>query len=234
LIGIESIIVPTRYCEDGAILPQPNQKTHIVPLGLDRETFQPFERKRADKLRLMFFDTHADAYDAGGDIAITAFIRAFPEKRDDVSLDIWSTQRERLEAPDMRIQLRRHIGSDGDLVRLYRRYDALLATQRGTGFGLIATEAMATGMPVFHSGQGGFASIADLGVLTGAHKRSTVKAAHDSAECFEPLADVVATRLRQIDTDYEAFQAKALQDAEIVRERFTWEKTARAILEALR
>jgi glycosyltransferase involved in cell wall biosynthesis len=233
LFGIERLIVPSEWNARSAILPQPHQTVHIAPLGLHSETFEPCKRERGENLRFLFFDGDAGSYRAGGDIAVAAFLKAFPEKRKDVSLDVWSTHQTDLATPDERIQLRRHIGSDADLVRLYRRYDALLATARGAGFGLVPIEAMATGMPVFHAGQGGYGHLSELGVLVGAHKRSTVASAHASAECFEPLYEITGTRMMQMDLAYDAFRDHALDGAETVRERFTWAKTAHAILAAL-
>lgn len=233
LYGIESFIVPSPWCADGADFPNPNQRARIATLGVDGDTFAVHPRVRDDVLRLMFFDTQADTWQSGGDIAIEAFTRAFPARREDVSLDVWSTRPENLNPTDERVNLRRHIGDDGDLVRLYHRYDGLIASQRGSAFGLVPTEAMATGMPVFHSGQGGYEGFADLGVLTGSHKRPVLRTVHDLAECFEPLTDVLAEQLRQFDLRYDEFQAKALEDAITVRTRFSWESTARDLLEAL-
>lgn len=233
LYGIESFVVPSPWCADGAAFPNPNQRARIAALGVDGETFKSYERQRGPVLRFLFFDTQADSWESGADIAVNAFSRAFPTKREDVALDIWSTKPENLSAYDERVQMRRHIGADGDLVRLYYRYDALLATQRGSAFGLIATEAMATGMPVFHSGQGGYEGFADLGVLTGSHKKPVLRTIHDNAECFEPLTDVLAEQLKQFDARYDEFQAKAREDAETIRERFRWESTARDLIEAI-
>lgn len=233
LYAVESLIVPSAWCASGAIMPRENQAVHVAPLGVDA-SFEPYRRERGDTLRLLFFDGDAGAYRSGGDIAVAAFRDAFPdERREDVRLDIWSTQACDLSAPDPRIQIHRHIGTDGDLVRFYRRYDALLATARGTGFGLIPREAMATGMPVLHCGQGALEDIADLGVLVGARKRPTLSQAHASAECFEPLYEICGRQIRSIDTSYDQHQAEAARDAIAVALRFTWENTAQAILKAL-
>ena len=232
LYGMHKVIVPTRWVRDGVRPAFDAQRFAIVPVGLDGATFVPVRRVRGEQLRLLFFAQHADDYAAGADLAVSAFLRAFPT-REDVALDIWSSAQCYVEAPDVRIQMRRHVGTDGDLVRLYHQYDALLAPARGIGAGFIPLEAIATGMPVFHSGQGALEPLADVGILTGAQKIATLAKAHASATCFEPLVDVFAERLRQFEREYDSFQEAAMEHAEVVRNRFSWQRTSTLLRRAL-
>ena len=133
-----------------------------------------------------------------------------------------------MDAPDQRIQLRRHAGSDADLTRLYRRYDALLYTSRGSA-GLIAMEAMATGLPVFHTGRGALEAIKEFGTVVESRERVAFKAAHPSADCFEMHYDVLATHLMHFDQDSEPFTAAAKAAAPRIAGTFTWKRTASSI-----
>ena len=232
LYGVRKLILPTRWVRDGITPPFDALRFCVVPIGLDASTFVPLRRKRGEQLRLMFYAVHADDYAAGADLAVSAFLRAFPI-RTDVTLDIWSSAQCYVEAPDSRIQMRRHIGTDGDLVRLYHQYDALLAPARAVGAGFIVLEALASGMPVFHSGQGALEPLADVGILTGAQKIATLIQAHRSATCFEPLLDVFTERLKRFEADYEAAQNTAMEHAATVRSRFSWKRTANLLLRNL-
>lgn len=233
LYGIRAVFVPSQWCADGMTPVFDEQRIEVLPLGVDGKTFETQRRTRGDLLRFLLFDNRADSYKAAADAAIAAFQRAFPS-RDDVALDIWSTQpAPSLYAPDSRINFRRSVGSDEDLVRLYHRYDAMVAPSRGAGFGLVPIEAMATGMPVYHNGQGGYAGITDLGVLIGARKTTTLRSEHPSACCFDPTIDIFADRLAELDRKYDAIQDAAIDAAAIVRQRYSWERMARNLIDLI-
>jgi glycosyltransferase involved in cell wall biosynthesis len=231
LFGMDQIIVPSEWCGQSTALPKPNQTLSIVPLGVGSQ-FTPTARKRGPKLKFLAFDTHADSMRAGMDIAMRAFGTAFPG-RSDVRLDIWTTQPAAVSGTDIRIQLRGGVGPDRELLALYHEYDALIFASRGEGFGLVPLEAIASGMPVLHSGQTGMAGIADLGQLIGSRQMLAPSAVQEGAHWYEPIVDILAARLRQFDTQYDAWQNKALGDAQIVSERFTWRASALALLNAM-
>lgn len=232
LYGIDLLIAPSTWCAEGVVMPKPNQRIGVVPMGVDGETFAISERERGDTLRLMFFDSGAAEYRAGVDLAVRAFKEAFPG-RDDVSLDIFTTRPADIQKDDPRIQIRRNIGDDANLARLYRQYDALIYSSRGEGVGFVALEAMATALPVIHSGQTAMADFADVGQLVGSRKVRVPVLAHPLAETFEPWLDLLTDRLRQFDAQYDKWQTKARDDAEIVREKWTWERSARRLLDVL-
>lgn len=235
LYGIDDmLIVPSGWCARGVTMPKPHQRVAVVPFGVNGTTFAEPDvpRERRDKLRLLVFDAHAASCEAGADIAVAAFKRAFPG-RADVALDVWSTDLVDLYTDDPRIGLRRGIGDDRNLLHLYHRYDAMLGTARGSGFGLIPLEAMASGLPVFHTGQGAFEEFADLGVLLGSRQIAVPARAHANAICYEAYVDLAADRLRSFDVKFDEFQARAQRDAQCVRERYTWEASAQRLLDVL-
>lgn len=229
--GIDLLVVPSEWCARGVIFPTPHQKLAIVPFGVDGELFASIKRERGNVLRFMAFDSDAASHQAGCDMTIAAFKAAFPG-RDDVLLDIWTSRPIDLPTLDPRIQIRR-VGDDRNLVAAYHRYDAFLCGARGSGFGFIPLEAMATGMPVLHSGQGAFEAFSDIGVLLGSRRMTVPKPFHSSAVCHEPLLDLYGARLLQLDASYERFAARAVEDAQTVRERFPWARFVQGLLDAM-
>jgi glycosyltransferase involved in cell wall biosynthesis len=234
LYGVDVLLVPSAWCARGVTMPGPNQRVAIVPLGVNAHDFTvpDVARERGERLRLLAFDTRAASHDAGVDIAVEAFKRAFPE-RVDVTMDIWTTEVADFVRADPRVQIRRGVGDDRNLRALYHRFDALIYSARGAGFGFIPLEAMATGLPVFHSGQGAFEAFADLGELLGSREMKVPSRVHPHAICYEPYVDLVADRLLGFEAKYDEFQAQAAIDADRVRERFSWEASARRLLEVL-
>lgn len=229
--GMDTLLVPSTWCADGARTPKPNQRVAVVPIAPD-EAFVPVERERGDTLRLMFFDSGAAEYRAGADLAIAAFKAAFPI-RDDVHLDIYSTRIAEVEKNDSRIQIHRNIGDDIALARIYRQHDALIYSSRGEGAAFVALEAMASGLPVIHTGQTAMSDFADVGQLVGSRKVRVPVTIQPLSETFEPWLDLLVDRLRQFDAQFEKWQSKAAADADTVRSFWTWERSARALVDAL-
>lgn len=232
LYTIDGLIVPSQWCADGVTMPRPDQAVHIVPFGVDPAVFQPVERTRGDVLKIVTFDTHAERYSAGTDIAMRAFKEAFFD-RDDVVLEVWSSQTADIETGDERIRLRRGVGDDSGLARLYRQADALLYSSRGEGAALVALEAMASGVPVIHSGLTAMSRLLEYGETVGSRTMVVPLPIHPSAVCYEPYVEQLADKLRDLDRNYERWQKRAHDDAASVAERFSWERSARALVDVL-
>lgn len=232
LYGIDVLCVPSTWCADGVQMPRPDQRVEVVPLGVDMETFAPVERERGETLRFMLFDSTAGDYRSGVDLALRAFADAFPG-RNDVALDIYSSRPANINKQDARVQIYGSVGDDASLARLYRKYDVLIFSSRGEGAALVALEAMASALPVIHSGQTAMADFADIGQLVGSRKVRVPQPIHPLAETFEPWLDLLTDRLRQLDVQYEKWQAKAHADAAVARESWNWERSARRLLDVL-
>jgi len=217
---------------------------HVIPLGVDAEAFSFARRVRGDpvtggKLRFLHFCSYGGDVRKGGDLAIRAFQAAFRD-RDDVELILRSTfTSSGLDVYDPRIHNDYGVLSTDDLAAYYRTFDALLYPSRGEGFGLIPLEAMATGMPAIYARATGMADYGDLGLSVDVRPIAAT-AGVDSASIGapfglwqEPRFEQLVARLREVDENYEAVMVRAGSDASTIATRWTWDRTAAAIVERL-
>lgn len=141
----------------------PADKVHVVPLGVDTQTFTP-EGPRTElptRKRFKFLFVGGTIYRKGIDILLDTYLKTF-KASDDVCLVIKdfcvktsyreNTFPERIrqaqanpDNPEI-LYLSDDLSSDG-LAALYRACDALVHPYRGEGFGLPIAEAMACGLP---------------------------------------------------------------------------------------
>lgn len=105
---------------------------------------------------------------------------------------------------------------DDDLVYLYNRAEALVQPSLMEGFGLPAVEAMACGRPVVSSEAGSLPEVVGAGGLY-----------------FDPTdLDAMAAALRRV-IDDPGLRVRLTAGAREQARRFTWEASARMLLEAL-
>ncbi len=210
---------------------------HTIPLGVDTAAFAPARRKRGDKLRILFHCSHAKEYRKGADLAIEAFLQAFPG-REDVELYVHSAYAPiPLERRDVRVRFEIGRLTSAALAELYRSASALLYPSRGEGFGLIPLEAMATGMPAIYAPRTGMATYGAFGLTVGARPvpsrigvgRGDVDAGLVEANWYEPALDELVARLREVDEQYEAVQDRAFEQAAEINERWSWAACAAAV-----
>lgn len=222
----EAIFAPSEWTAE--VVQRATQRpVELARFGVDASTFTYAERKRGDKLRILFFARRALDGRKGLDTALAAFAAAFPQ-RDDVELTVRSTEQHVRDHPDPRIKFAFGPLAPAALADMYRSFDALLHTSRAEAFGAVPLEAMATGMPAIHSGATGMSAYADLGLTV-----PTRAMRSQFGEWREPYLDMLVDRLQQVDREYDAVQVKAREDAQAVASRFSWDATAASILRTI-
>jgi GT2 family glycosyltransferase len=139
-----------------------------------------------------------------------------------------------------RVELRTEFLPRQELIRLYRSCDAFVSAHRGEGFGMKILDALACGLPTVVTDFGGskdFCS-AETSLLV-AHDLVPLGPCLDARSLrlrngpvwAEPRRPALASRLRWLVDDREAARALGRRAAEAVRGRFTWEQSARRLVE---
>lgn len=119
------------------------------------------------------------------------------------------------------------------LLQLYAESDAFIAPFRGEGFGMKILDAMAMGLPVLAPNYGGITDYAKHGTLINLPFKRVVM-----SDCYDtqayPLAgynwcQVVPNAgrktLQQFIAKPTKFQRKAIQQAAVIRKKFSWDKS---------
>jgi glycosyltransferase involved in cell wall biosynthesis len=232
--NVDELWVPSTWNQQ-IFAEQTGRDVQLIPLGVNAFDFPAVNRKRGKSLKILTFSTQAAETRKGTDIAIRAFTAAFG-KRKDVSLTIRSTWECPLETTDRRISLDTGVLETESLANFYAGFDALLFPSRSEGFGLIPLEFMATGGPAIFADATGMHDYAEYGLTVSSHRAPAYigmgrGSTHQEPEGFwyEPTFDEIVDRLRQVDTDYAATQARAYANAARIGEKWSWERTADAI-----
>jgi glycosyltransferase involved in cell wall biosynthesis len=230
----------------------PRERLDLVPLapteGLERA--EPAEIPRARALKLLHVTNAMDAQRHGTDVALSAFGEAFAPG-DDVTLVVrdYAVAEPGLAAAVARLATRgfdvRYWPAFYPAHRLgtfMGAFDALVAPFRGEGFGIKLLDAMACGVPVIGPRFGGPADfLDDAGCYAVPHRLEPVTAGYDAGRLAlgnRPLwaqvapADVAA-RLRECRDDPGGLADRAVEARRVATERFSWERTARAIVESV-
>jgi glycosyltransferase involved in cell wall biosynthesis/tetratricopeptide (TPR) repeat protein len=177
---VDEVWVPTAFVRDGFVADGvPAGKVHVMPLGVDEQTFrpglEPWPLPTQKRFKLLF---------VGGTIArkgigvlLRAYGRAF-SRHDDVCLvvkdmgvgsfyrgqtaeGLIAEFRASSDNPEL-LHLDESL-TEPEIARLYGSCDALVAPYRGEGFCLPALEAMACGLPVIVTGYGAALDFCDEG-----------------------------------------------------------------------
>jgi glycosyltransferase involved in cell wall biosynthesis len=224
------------------------ERLDVVPLAPTEGVTdaEPAELPRARALKLLHVTNSGDPERHGTDVALAAFREAFASG-DDVTFvvrDYGASQ------PGLAAAVGR-LAADGYDARYWpafypahrlgtflSAFDVLVAPFRGEGFGIKLLDAMACGLPVVGPRFGGPADFLDAdAAYVVPHRLEPVRAGADASLLAlgnrplwaETAAADVAARLRECRDD-PAGLARRGEAARGVAARFTWERTARAIV----
>jgi glycosyltransferase involved in cell wall biosynthesis/Flp pilus assembly protein TadD len=259
---VDEVWAYTRHVRDCYVRSGvPEDRVHVVPLGVDTELFRPGAAPLPLKTgrRFKFLFVGGTIRRKGIDLLLEAYGRAFTA-RDDVCLVIKdmgagsfykgqtaeqaiAAFRARPDAPE--VEYTDRMLSEQELAGLYAACDCLAHPYRGEGFGLPIAEAMACGLPVIVTGLGAALDFCDDNtaflvpareVRVGQKRVGTLETV-DFPRLAEPDPAGLEQSLRYVFEHPEVARARGHAAAEHIRSRFTWDHAAAAVerrLEALR
>jgi glycosyltransferase involved in cell wall biosynthesis len=254
---VDEVWAYSRYVRDCYLdAGVPEEKVHVIPLGVDPDVFRPGVERLAlaDRPRIRFLFVGGTIFRKGIDVLLTAFERAF-KPGDGIGLvikDMGAQSFYRGQTAGKQIAELRERGyqveyidrelTEAELAGLYAASDCLVHPFRGEGFALPVIEAMACGLPVIVTGAGPALDYAsdETAFLIPARRGEFAECRVGELETFgrpwlfEPDVDALVELLRGVAADPAAARAKGAAAGAWIRERFTWERTADAVEQRLR
>jgi autotransporter strand-loop-strand O-heptosyltransferase len=246
--------VPSKWQRDVTIAQgyDPN-KIKVVPEGVDINTFFPEEtsHKLTSDGRFKFFLAGRWDYRKSIKEIIETFLKTF-DKTEPVDLiisvdnpfsnDGLNSTEERLEHygfTDDRIKIL-HFPPREEYIKILKSCDAFLSCARAEGWNLPLIEAMACGTPSIYSncsGQLEFAEGKGLPVKI-SHElpvsASTYNHFNDNVgNYYEPDFTDLGKQMWNVVTNYKIYKQRALEESEIIRKEFNWERVAEIGIETL-
>ena len=246
--------VPSKWQRDVTIAQgyDPN-KIKVVPEGVDVNTFFPEETSHelTSDGRFKFFLAGRWDYRKSIKEIIETFLKTF-DKDEPVDLivsvdnpfsnDGLNSTEERLEHygfTDDRIKIL-HFPPREEYIKILKSCDAFVSCARAEGWNLPLIEAMACGTPSIYSncsGQLEFAEGKGLPVRI-SHElpvsASTYNHFNDNVgNYYEPDFNDLGKQMWNVVTNYKMYKQMALEESEIIRKDFNWERVAEIGIETL-
>ena len=246
--------VPSKWQRDMTIAQgyDPN-KIKVVPEGVDVNTFFPEETSHelTSDGRFKFFLAGRWDYRKSIKEIIETFLKTF-DKDEPVDLivsvdnpfsnDGLNSTEERLEHfgfTDKRIKIL-HFPPREDYIKILKSCDAFVSCARAEGWNLPLIEAMACGTPSIYSncsGQLEFAEGKGIPVKI-SHElpvsASTYNHFNDNVgNYYEPDFNDLGKQMWNVVTNYQMYKQRALEESEIIRKEFNWERVAEIGIETL-
>ena len=246
--------VPSKWQRDMTIAQgyDPN-RIKVVPEGVDDTKFFPEETSHplTSDGRFKFFLAGRWDYRKSIKEIIETFLKTF-DKDEPVDLivsidnpfsnDGLNTTEERLEHygfTDDRIKVL-HFPPREDYIKILKSCDAFVSCARAEGWNLPLIESMACGTPSIYSNCSGQLEFAE-------GKGIPVKISHElpvSASSYNHFNDNVGNyyepdfadlgkQMLNVVTNYQSYKQRALEESEIIRKEFNWERVAEIGVETL-
>lgn len=234
------LFVPSRhnkrlFSDSGVNVP-----IDIVPLGINPDLF-PLMKRSTRKNVFTFLQLGTLSVRKNPGAVLAAFTAVFG-KNPNVQL-ILKTQGgglrhfQFLDNPNIKIIDR--YSTHEEILSYYQQADCFVFPSRGEGFGLPPLEAMSTGLPVIVAKNTGMADYADFKYCYPIRTTKKKPAMHFPPDWgavgnwYEPDFDELKAAMRHVYENQEVAKKKALLGAEMVREKYTYEQTAKKIVEII-
>lgn len=224
-IGIDHLVSPD-VAPIEAIKPAPGSAFRFLHVS------SVFERKGVDVLLKAFFDQFA-----AGD-AVELYIKTFPNPHNHVREQLDALRRGRTDAPQVIID--EEPLDDAGMLALYRSAQALVLPTRGEGFNLPAAEGLALGLPVIVTGYGAHLDFCTraTALLVPFHFSPSLSHVKSADACWvEPDAQGLGEQMRQLRSevmsDDDDLARRRQAGIEHVRQTYTWQQSAKAVLESV-
>ena len=246
--------VPSKWQRDMTIAQgyDPN-KIKVVPEGVDIHTFFPEETSHelTSDGRFKFFLAGRWDYRKSIKEIIETFLKTF-DKDEPVDLiisvdnpfsnDGLKTTEERLEHygfNDERIKIL-HFPPREDYIKILKSCNAFVSCARSEGWNLPLIEAMACGTPSIYSNCSGQLEFAEgKGIPVKISHESPVSAStynhfnDNGGNYYEPDFSDLGKQMWNVVTNYDSYKQKALEESEVIRKEFNWERVAEIGIETL-
>jgi autotransporter strand-loop-strand O-heptosyltransferase len=254
LLEFDELWVPSKWQRECTIAQgYPEDKIKVVPEGVDVHTFFPDEvtHELTSDGRFKFFLAGRWDYRKSIKEIIETFIKTF-DKNEPVDLiisvdnpfsnDGLTTTENRLKhygLEDDRIKIL-HFPSRENYIKLLKSCDCFVSCARAEGWNLPLIESMACGTPSIYSncsGQLEFAEGKGIPVKI-SHElpvsASTYNHFNDNVgNYYEPDFNDLGKQMWNVVTNYQMYKQRALEESEIIRKEFNWERVAEIGIETL-
>jgi hypothetical protein len=232
---IDTIIVPSQ--QNVELFSHWHDNVKKVPLGVDplKWAYRPRPEVREE---FRFF-TAGQGSRKAIDVCIKAFNAVFggfePNMHDPIPRLIVKDRTKMKNVRGERITEMSGTISEWDEIELYGSAHCFLGLARGEGWGMMPFQAMAQGCPtILHDAHGHheFAYLASAQIGT-----SLVKAERfifgDAQNWWEPDFAETCEAMWDVYSNYEDYLAPAKHTAEVIRDEYTWDDSARKLIGAL-
>lgn len=236
----DEVWVPTQWQYDSLIEQgYPKDKVSIVTEGVDVNVFKPLKPEELipkDKYQFLLFGRWERRK------STTEIIKTFGETfKDDTEVEMicsvenpypfdgLKTTEERIERDNINYSNVKFIKFPPreDYINYLKNGDVFVSCARSEGWNLPLIEAMACGTPSIYSNWGGqlqFAKGKGVPVKIKGLVDANIKDSNVGGQYCEPDFDDLRDKMLFVYRNYSEQKIKALEDAELIREEFSWEK----------
>jgi glycosyltransferase involved in cell wall biosynthesis len=236
LHNFDTILVPSKACLD--MYSKYHNNVRYVPLGVNADRWHYQERKKPGVF--FTFLTGGTGSRKGGDLVFRAFNELFPNG-EPPSRD--------MPIPRLIFKSPRDDGYRGENIEsvvgfitpeaevdLYASAHCYVQPSRGEGWGLQPLQALAQGCPTILTDAHGHEPFARYGIPIAATKvpAAGMELFGECGDWWEPDYEALKKAMWDVYTNYETFhQPYAALQSDVVRNIFTWDASAQAILDVL-
>lgn len=212
---------------------------YVVHLGVNPDLYPFFERPRNRK-PFTFLELGTLTIRKNPGYVLSAFLSLFSDSKDvKLLLKTQSGTLGHLELPFKNVEIIDRYSTIDENLQHYKDADCFVLPSRGEGFGLPPLEAMATGMPVIIAKNTGLLEFADERYVYTIRSAGKQKAWRyptewgDVGNWYESSFSDLKKKMLYVYTHREEAYEKGIVASWWVRDNFTFDKTAKRIVELI-